>query len=89
MEIKHRKPRRPSKMDAVMKQKGYLPAVRMAELIGVSLYTVYRWEEEGRITGQHIGSRRYMSVASVAAYMGHDAAVLLGLEKGAEPCVSS
>lgn len=82
-----RRTRRPSPLDAIMKAKGYLSAASLAAKLGVSPYTIYRWEEEGRITGQRIGVKRYILVTSVAAYLGHDAAAMLGLAEE-EPCTS-
>ena len=62
-----------------MRAKGYLPAPRVAELVGLSVYTVYRWIKAGDVKGEKMLGHWFVTAESLIAKVGPDKAELLGL----------
>lgn len=72
-----------------MREKGFISASEAAKAIGKSIYTIYRWESEGRIKGMTIAEHRFVSIDSLIGYLGTDAAAMLGLITEAPPGVTN
>ena len=62
-----------------MREKGFISASEAAKAVGKSIYTIYRWETEGRIKGMTVAEHRFVSVDSLVGYLGIEAASMLGL----------
>jgi len=72
----------PGKMTETMRSRGYIPASEAAGRIGVTVYSLYRWIEAGKVEGERVGSHWYVKADSIAACLGPHAAELLGLPSG-------
>jgi excisionase family DNA binding protein len=67
------------KQAALMRTRGLYPIPEVADLIGMSSSTVYRWIDNGKVEGTTLGSARYVRIKSVREFMGRKHAAMLGL----------
>jgi len=70
---------------ALMLENGYLPAVTVANRVGVSLTTVGRWADGGLVEFEVMGHRRYIKVSSLIDHIGPVQAAILGLSAPEQP----
>lgn len=71
-----------------MEAKGYLSVSRVAEMVGMSVHTVYRWIKADEVRGEKVLGHWYVTRASVIAKLGPDQAKLLGLSNGGSHAVA-
>lgn len=64
---------------ATMIRNGYLPAVDVANKMGVSLTTVGRWADQGSVEAETVGHRRFVKVSSLIEYIGDTQAQIFGI----------
>jgi excisionase family DNA binding protein len=65
--------------DNIMRTGGYLSVAEAASTTGYSNSHVYKLVSEGKVAGAKHGSAHYVSIESLAEYMGPIAAKLCGL----------
>jgi excisionase family DNA binding protein len=53
-----------------MRARGFVKPREVAERAGISLPRIYTLLDEGKLQGENVGTRRYISFASMAAYFG-------------------
>lgn len=58
------------KQVAMMRARGYLPVREVAVWAGLSLPSIYRLLDEGKLAGTSVGRARYVSIASVKELFG-------------------
>ena len=61
----------------LMAAKGYLPLEQVADALGVSRQTVWRWAEEGKVKSLRVVKRFYLEEKSLIAHVGAEASKLL------------
>ncbi len=67
----------PRQLDARMRQRGYWSVPRAAEVAGVTRPTIRAWVAQGRVAAVQVGRRTFVLRASLAAYLGAEAAGIL------------
>jgi hypothetical protein len=77
------------KTDDLMRKQGFIPTREAANKLGRNITTIYRWVDAGKVEGTEVASRRYVNLKSLAAFVGKDAAQLLGLGSEAPPSAES
>jgi predicted DNA-binding transcriptional regulator AlpA len=66
----------------MMLARGFLPVKEVAERMGKSSTTIYRWIEDERVIGETIPPRnRYVQIESLAEFLGHDVAKGFGFHE--------
>lgn len=68
---------------ATMIRHGYMPAVEVANKLGVSLTTVGRWADQSAVEAETIGGRRYVKISSLLEYIGPTQAQIFGFNESA------
>jgi hypothetical protein len=71
----------------MMKQEGYVPAAKAAEVSGVVVTTIHRWIGAGKVEGSKVGDYWYVTVDSLIARLGPVAAKAAGLLNGDQDAV--
>ncbi len=66
---------------AVMLRHGYIPAVDVARKMGVSLTTVARWAEGGKIECETVSHRVFVKLTTLVEHIGQKQAVIFGFVK--------
>lgn len=56
----------------MMQKKGFLTAAAAAEKVGNTVYTIYRWVEDGKIQGMKVGKHWYVNLESLVRFMDRD-----------------
>ena len=56
---------------------GYEKASPLARRLGVSVQTLYRWVDTGKVRGTKVGGTRYVHIASLREYLGPEAGAAL------------
>lgn len=75
---KHRRPRYHALHDR-MARAGYITAQKAADLASVTIFTIYRWAEEGKLVQQRINTHRYVQLDSLLRYLGPETVALLNM----------
>ena len=63
----------------MMREKGYVTCAVAAEKAGVSVFSIYRWVEDKKVTSVSVGRHLYVQYDSLLTYLGPDAAKALDL----------
>lgn len=62
-------------LNAAMAARGFLPVSAVADAIGVSRMTVYKWLEQGKVRGERALNRFwFVELASLRTFLGPQAA---------------
>lgn len=64
----------PSKRDEKMMAEGWWPVALVATRLGVSPSTVYRWVDDAAVVQKEVMGKKYVSLESVVAHVGPEAA---------------
>jgi excisionase family DNA binding protein len=66
-----------------MRSKGFIPVSEAAKRVGMSIWYIYELLDSGKVHGVAVGTgryaRRFVEAKSLIAFVGPDAAKLLGL----------
>jgi hypothetical protein len=80
MSIAKKQPKRQAARDATMRAKGMVLAADVARVTGYHISTVHRWMDDGKVAGKKVdGTRRYITLASITAFLGEATAKKLSL----------
>jgi hypothetical protein len=67
---------------AMMRERGMVSAKEAAEMMQVTITTIYHWMDDGKLDGEFVhGWRRYVTIESLAKLAGPTMAEKLGLTK--------
>lgn len=67
--------------DLMMRQNGYITVAEVARKMGVDDSRVYRWLDEGKIQGERVLNKRYVSLKSLVKHLGEGTARIFGFIK--------
>lgn len=71
------------KIDARMRDEGYISVPEAAERSGLSRSTLYDAIRANKLVSTSVGSRRYVQLEALVAFVGPEAAALLNIEAAA------
>lgn len=69
-------------MSEAMKNAGYITASEAARAAGVTIQTIYKWIESGKVKGTKSADHWYVDAGSLVEYIGPIAAMAAGLMAG-------